>query len=55
MSTFLNNLLVDDAFLYLSSRLPETLSEQDKGYLQGLSDFRRHLLEVLKDGKAQTH
>lgn len=44
----IEQVLIDDAFLHLSAQLPEVLSEHHKGYLQGLKDFRRHLLDTLR-------
>lgn len=48
----LSEALIDDAFLHLSARLPQELSEKDRAYLQALRDFRRHLLTTLRlDGE----
>lgn len=49
MAFLLNRVLIEDAFLYLSSRLPEKLTERDKGYLEALQHYKRHLESTLKD------
>jgi hypothetical protein len=49
----LNHALIDDAFLHLSAPLPEIFGEYEKGYLQGLKDFRRHLKDSLNAGGVQ--
>jgi hypothetical protein len=46
----INHALIDDAFLHLSAPLPEIFGEYEKGYLQGLKDFRRHVKTVLSEG-----
>jgi hypothetical protein len=48
--TFIDHALIDDAFLHLSAKLPEVLGEYEKGYLQGLKDYRRHVKTVLSEG-----
>jgi hypothetical protein len=51
----INHALIDDAFLHLSAPLPEIFGEYEKGYLQALKDFRRHVKDSLNAGGTQPH